>query len=270
MIRFSKSYVAPALPDLGWHEHAHEPLPRDDRHDDAHRPAQQVERLAQPRRRGQRHHQAPHAKHGHREEVRHQREWVGLQSAQQRDGTRRHGASQAQILEARQAHLLHAGVPARAEHLVQRVGQGVDGERRRGAVRVEGVHAAVDSGGVVEVRQRAQHGLHRHHVGERHRHATPRQRVPHVERVAQQHGAGRAVGRRRHGLVLHALELPLRHRLSQRLPQLLGHLRHDLGEDVLSHGARRHGGHLDVRGDIHQASHLLGADGVKQHGRRVA
>ena len=137
-------------------------------------------------------------------------------------------------------------------------------------MRVKGVDAFAHGGGVREGGQRREHRLHRDDVGEGDGHAAARQRVSHVERVAEEHRAGRPRRLRRHCLVHHRLERAALHRLDERVPELLRDLRDDLGEDVLRHRAGRDARHLHVRGNVHQTSNLLTRDRVEQHGRGVA
>mmetsp|Transcript_6118 Transcript_6118/g.28083 ORF Transcript_6118/g.28083 Transcript_6118/m.28083 type:complete len:379 (+) Transcript_6118:1046-2182(+) len=137
-------------------------------------------------------------------------------------------------------------------------------------MRVKGVDAFAHGGGVREGGQRREHRLHRDDVGEGDGHAAARQRVSHVERVAEEHRAGRPRRLRRHCLVHHRLERAALHRLDERVPELLRDLRDDLGEDVLRHRAGRDARHLHVRGNVHQTSNLLARYRVEQHGRGVA
>ena len=83
------------------------------------------------RRGGQRHHQPPHSEERHAEEVRHERQRIGLESSEEGDRSRRHGPTQSQVLEARATISSMLRIPRGAEHLVQRVGERVDRERGR-------------------------------------------------------------------------------------------------------------------------------------------
>mmetsp|Transcript_11330 Transcript_11330/g.51401 ORF Transcript_11330/g.51401 Transcript_11330/m.51401 type:complete len:218 (-) Transcript_11330:1108-1761(-) len=209
---------ASLLPVLGGHEHPDEPLPGHDRHDDRHRTLEQVHTFPDPRGRRQRHHQPSDSEQRDGEEMRHQRQRVRLQPAEQRDGPRGHAPTEPEVLETRASHLLHGTVLARAEDFIQRVGEGVDGERRSGSMGVKGVDAFAHGGGVREGRQRRQHGLHGHDVAERDGHAAARQRVSHVERVAEEDGAGGPRRLRRHRLVHHRLERAAAHGARERVP----------------------------------------------------
>lgn len=76
-------------------------------------------------------------------------------------------------------------------------------------------------------------------------------RVAHVEGIPQEKGARPVDGSRRHELVLHAADAAGLDGLHEGTAQLLGHLRSDIGAQVLRQLARQ-----PLARHIHQAPHL--------------
>mmetsp|Transcript_7053 Transcript_7053/g.18004 ORF Transcript_7053/g.18004 Transcript_7053/m.18004 type:complete len:278 (-) Transcript_7053:848-1681(-) len=203
---------------------------------------------------------------GHHEEVRDQNERPRVEARQQRDGSGRVDAAQAEVVEASALHLVAPLLARAAEDLVQRVRQGVDGRGPRLALRVEGRRRLCRLKAILEVVQRLQHVAEQLGVVQCDRHATAGEWVPHVECVAQHEPSRVVVDLGWHRLVLHALQgRAVPHRSQECGAQTHWNLwRNDVLEVIpeRSRCDRRQLG----RPDVDQAPHLFARNGVEEDG----
>mmetsp|Transcript_3062 Transcript_3062/g.7677 ORF Transcript_3062/g.7677 Transcript_3062/m.7677 type:complete len:264 (+) Transcript_3062:632-1423(+) len=234
-------------------EHGAHALVVDDGQDDARGAQQQQHAHPQPLERGARPQQAAHAVQRDHEEVHDQHRGARVEARQQRHGAGRVHAAKRQVVEARLPHLLVRLVARVAKHLVQRVGQRVDGGRHGLAPRVKVGGGAARGARVLQAGQRAQHVAQQVAVRQRDRHAAARQRVAHVERVAQHQRALRVQRVRVQLRVLHHADLAVLDRVQEVGAQ---HVRH-LGRHHRAQVALHLPGQLLTR-HIHQAPDLCG------------